>query len=230
MPMALPLKAPNPNTGNAQAPENFAQPRHDIARLALLHDEARETALLANLLGRTPYATAALAVGALATVIFARRTMPIAEPAVWLVLVLIGVGAMARNYARAIQQPFERGILREFAYDLNAIAVFAGFAWGAGAYLALGPQTSPLMLTAFAALVPAIVAVTLRTREISLGFLAPVAGLSAFAAVLRPLPEGPLAAAFVLIACAAVCGAIFWADRVSAPVPAGVPLSETSLA
>ena len=154
--------------------------------------------------------------------------MPIAEPAAWLVLVLIGVGAMARNYARAIGQPFERGILREFAYDLNAIAVYAGFAWGAGAYLALGPQTSPLALTAFAAVIPAIMAATLRTREISLGFLAPATGLCAFAAVLRPLPEGPLAAAFVLIACAAVGGAIFWADRASATVPPAANLARTS--
>jgi hypothetical protein len=229
MPMALPQSAPDLHTEQParKAPENFARPHHDIARLALLHDEARETALLANLLGRTPYAAAALAVGALITVIFTRGTTPLVEPAVWLVLTLIGVGVMARNYARAIRQPFERGILREFAYDLNAIAIYAGFAWGAGAYLALGPQTSPLALAGFAAAVPAIVAVTLRTREISLGFLAPVAGLSAFSAVLRPLPEGPLAAAFVLIACAAVGGAIFWADRVSA---SGSHFSETSLA
>jgi len=225
MPMALPLH----NLTAEQAPERSARPGHEIARLALLHDEARETALLANLLGRTPYAAAALAIGALATVIFARGTMPLAEPAVWLALTLIGVGAMARNYAHAIRQPFERGILREFAYDLNAIAVYVGFAWGAGAYLALGPQTSPLALTSFAIAVPAVMAVTLRTREISLGLLAPVAALSAFAAVLRPLPEGPLAAAFVLIACAAMGGAIFWADRLSAPIPAGVGLSETSV-
>src|SRR6185312_13722417 len=132
------------------------------------------------------------------------------------------------NYAHAIRQPFERGILREFAYGLNAIAVYVGFAWGAGAYLALGPQTSPLALTAFAVAVPALMAVTLRTREISLGLLAPVAALCAFAAVLRPLPEGPLAAAFVLIACAAVGGAILWASRLPTPVPAGARLPETS--
>lgn len=200
--MALPLHSPIPSR-EAPAPSSLAQ-------LALLHDEARETALLSNLLGRTVYAAGGLAVAALATVLLARGAMPVAEPAVWLVLVLIGVGAMARSYARTIRQPFERGPLREFAYDLNAISVYAGFAWGAGAFLALGPQTSPVTLTIFAAAIPAIMAATMRAREISLGFLAPVAGLGAFAAVLRPLPEGPLAAAFVLIACACVGGAIFW--------------------
>lgn len=200
--MALPLHSPIPSR-EAPAPSGLAQ-------LALLHDEARETALLSNLLGRTVYAAGGLAVAALATVLLARGAMPVAEPAVWLVLVLIGVGAMARSYARTIRQPFERGPLREFAYDLNAISVYAGFAWGAGAFLTLGPQTSPVTLMIFAAAVPAIMAATMRAREISLGFLAPVAGLGAFAAVLRPLPEGPLAAAFVLIACACVGGAIFW--------------------
>ena len=229
--MALPLNTSDQKSAPASNPlEEFAPPKMGIAQLALLHDEARETALLANLLGRTSYAAGALAIAALATVLLSRGTMPIVEPAVWLMLMLMGVGAMARNYARAIQQPFERGILREFAYDLNAITVYAGFAWGAGAYLALGPQTSPLALAAFAALAPAIMAVTLRTREISLAFLAPSAGLSAFAAVLRPLPEGPLAAAFVLIACAAVGGAIFWAGRVSNAVPAVAKLTRASLA
>lgn len=200
--MALPLHSPIPSR---EAPTSSS-----LAQLALLHDEARETALLSNLLGRTVYAAGGLAVAALATVLLARGAMPVAEPAVWLVLVLIGVGAMARSYTRTIRQPFERGPLREFAYDLNAISVYAGFAWGAGAFLALGPQTSPVTLMIFAAAIPAIMAATMRAREISLGFLAPVAGLGAFAAVLRPLPEGPLAAAFVLIACACVGGAIFW--------------------
>lgn len=226
--MALPLNLPSAGYPAPKTPERFAPPGHEIARLALLHDEARETAMLANLLGRTPYAAAALAIGALAAVILARGT--IAEPAVWLVMTLIGVGAVARNYARAIQQPFERGTLREFSYDLNAIAIYAGFAWGAGAFLVLGPQTSVPALTLFAAAIPLIVAVTLRTREISLGFLAPVAALSAFAAVLRPLPEGPLAAAFVLIACTAVGGAIFWADRSSPVVPATARHAEASRA
>ncbi|HEY2033332.1 MAG TPA: hypothetical protein VGH02_06555 [Rhizomicrobium sp.] len=230
--MALPLNAPHHEAkfGAPRPRENLAQPQTGLAQLALLHDEARETALLANLLGKTSYAAGALAIAALAVVLSARGTMPVVEPAVWLVLILIGVGAMARNYARAIHQPFERGVLREFAYDLNAIAVYAGFAWGAGAFLALGPQTSALEITAFAAIVPAIMAVTLRTREISPGFLAPSAALCALAAMLRPLPQGPVAVAFVLIACAAVGGAIFWADRFSVSVPASAKLAHTSLA
>jgi hypothetical protein len=85
-------------------------------------------------------------------------------------------------------------------------------------------------LTLFAIAIPAFMAATLRTREISLAFLAPVAGLSAFAAVLRPLPEGPLAAAFVLIAAACVGGAIFWMERREGSVSAGASLPHISAA
>ena len=225
--MALPLNVSRPSFDEASPrTETILEPRREIARLALLHDEAQETALLANLLGRAPYAAAAIAVAALAVAVFAYGTMPAPELSVWLVLTLMGAAAMGRRYLRASDHPFERGILREFAYDLNAIAIYAGFAWGAGAMLAIGPHTTPLALAAYAAVVPALVAVILRTREISLGFLAPAATLCAFAAVLRPLPEGPLAAAFVLIACAAVGGAIFWTERLFGPKPPAMALAD----
>jgi hypothetical protein len=225
--MALPLNTPRPSFDHAPPrAETVREPRREIARLALLHDEARETGLLANLLGRTPYAAATIALAAIAVAAINAATMPLAGLSVWLLLALIGAGAMGRRYLRAIRHPFERGTLPEFAYDLNAIAIYAGFAWGAGAMLAAGPQTSPLALAAYAALVPALVAAILRTREISLGFLAPAATLCAFSAVLRPLPEGPLAAAFVLIACAAVGGAIFWTERLFGPKSPAFPLAD----
>ena len=227
--MALPQPAQHPEQQTAlrELPHQIAGAH--VARLALLHDEARETAILANLLGRTPYAAGVLAAGAVATVLFLRGTIPVVECAAWLMLMLVGVGAMLRNYAHAIAKPFERGTLREFAYDLNAVVIYAGFAWGAGACLALARDVSPFALAAFAAIVPAVLAVTLRTREMSLGFLAPVATLCAFAAVIRPLPEGPLASAFVLIACAAVAGATFWVDRLFAPAPFSPGLARTPL-
>jgi hypothetical protein len=200
--------------------------RGGIEKLASLHDEARETAMLANLLGRTPYAAAALTILALAALGFGAGTMPAAEPATWALLMLIGIGAMLRVWRNAMAQPFERGSLRAFAADLNAIVVYCGFAWGAGAYLALGPQSSWIALTAFAAGPAIAVALSLRTKETVIGFVAPVAALCAFATVLRPLPEGPLGATFVLIACAAVGGAIFWAERFLEPSPMAAKLAD----
>ena len=225
--MALSLRAvPEVEIFPARSEPQNAEPRSPIERLAMLHDEARETAILANMLGRTPYVAGALAVFTLAAIAANLGNMPVAEPATWAMLMLIGVGAIIRSYARTIAQPFELSALREFSADLHAILLYCGFAWGAGAYLAIGPAASPLVLLAFSAGAALIVAGLLRTKEIALGFVAPVAALAAFATVLRPLPAGPLGAAFVLIACAAVGAAIFWADRFFEPTPLAAKLTD----
>ena len=197
----------------------------DAAHVAL-HDEARETAILANLLGRAPYVAGALTIFTVAAIAANLGTMPVAELATWAVLMLIGIGPIIRCYVRTIAQPFELGALREFSADLHAILLYCGFAWGAGAYLAIGPSASALGLLAFTAGAALVIAAILRTKEIALGFVAPVAALAAFAAVLRPFPTGPLGAAFVLIACAAVAYAIFWADRYFEPAPVAAKLAD----
>jgi hypothetical protein len=224
--MALTRRAPEIGIFPARSEPAEAAPRTGIERLAVLHDEARETAILANLLDRTPYVAAALTVFAGAAIFTGMSTLPVAEPATWAVLMLIGVGAIIRSYARTISQPFELGALRDFSADLQAILLYCGFAWGAGAYLALGPLVSPWALIAFSAGAAIVVAALLRTKEIAFGFVAPVAALTAFATVLRPLPTGPLGAAFVLIACAAVAYAIFWADRFFEPAPIAAKLAD----
>lgn len=225
--MALTLRSsPEVEIFPARSEPQSAEPRSGFERLAMLHDEARETAILANLLGRTPYVAAALTLFTVAAIAASYRVLPVAEPATWAVLMLIGIGAIIRSYVRTIAQPFELGALREFSADLHAILLYCGFAWGAGAYLALAPQAAPSILLAFTAGAAIVVAAILRAKEISLGFVAPVAALAAFAAVLRPLPAGPLGAAFVLIACAAVGYAIFWADRFFEPAPIAAKLAD----
>lgn len=197
---------PQINPGISQNPVPFDR----VAKLKVLHAEAREIAMLANLLGRTPYAAAFLFICVVIVSASSFGTIPLPELATWSVLMLIGVGAMLRSYRQAIAAPFERSSLRKFASDFVAISAYSGFAWGAGACLALQPTTSPITLTIFAVLPCILVALTLRHRETVVAFTAPVAALAAFASVVRPLPEGPLAAAFVLIACAVVGGATFW--------------------
>jgi hypothetical protein len=225
--MALTLRAaPEVEIFPARSEPQTGEPRTPFERLAVLHDEARETAILANLLGRAPYVAAALTIFTLAAIAASLGTMPVAELATWAILMLIGVGPIIRCYMRTIAQPFELGALREFSADLHAILLYCGFAWGAGAYLAIGPSASPLVLLTFTAGAALVIAAILRTKEIALGFVAPVAALAAFAAVLRPFPSGPLGAAFVLIACAATAYAIFWADRYFEPAPLAAKLAD----
>jgi hypothetical protein len=199
--------------------ERRDDPRIRLAQLSRLHDEAAETSLLANLLGRAPQVTAALAGCALLTVALSFNAVPTAQIGVWFALAAAGAIAIWRAYARAIQAPFERATLKNFAGDLSAILFYAGFAWGAGAFLALPAQSNPLIVMLFAAAPAALIAGLLRARAPALVFLAPVAGLATLATLIRPL-GGLAATGLVIAACAAVAGVTYWAERVSAREPA----------
>jgi hypothetical protein len=185
-----------------------------VARLALLHAEASETARLANLLGRSIYVAVTLAAGAALVIALADADM--AKSAAWGVMVAVSTGVLWRVYTRTMRAPFQRPSLKSFARDVSAILLYAGFAWGAGAFLVLpsGAGIGPTVL--FAAGTGAAVAVLLREREAVFLFLAPVAAMTAFACVLRPLPGGALDAALVLIGCALVAFGVIAAERISA--------------
>jgi hypothetical protein len=199
----------------ADAAQVSSEPRASVARLAQMHAEAVETARLANLLGRAWHAAVALPVLAVLTVVLsgAAGTPPLVA---WGILIAVASLAVVRVYGAAIRQPFERASLHAFAQDLSACLLYAGFAWGAGAFLVLGGSASGGTALLFASVPAVVLAVLLRERNATLLFLAPVAALTAFACVLRPFSGGALAAALVLIACAVVAAAIVAAARYSA--------------
>jgi hypothetical protein len=192
---------------NAEA----SDPRSLVARLAALHAEAKETARLANLLGRSIHVAAALVAMGGATLLFAGILT--AENLVWSGFMLVAVGVIAIAFRRTIKRPFERAALKSFSQDFDAIMAFGGTAWGAGAFLALPADTSFAAPILFSAGAGAIIAVLLREYETTLHFLAPVAALASYACVLRPLPGSALAAALVLIACALVAALSVMAAR-----------------
>jgi hypothetical protein len=183
-----------------------------LAKFAALHEEAVETARLANLVGRAVHVAIALPVMAvLAAVLAGGAGLP--STIAWGILVAVSSLAIARAWAAAIQQPFERAVLSAFAKDVSACLLYAGFAWGAGAFLALGSGTSAVVALVYAGVPAALIALLLRERQAVLLFLAPVAALTAFACVLRPFAGGSFAAALVLIACAAVASVTIAAAR-----------------
>lgn len=195
-----------PATG--PVPEAPADPHTELARLAALHTEAYETAILANLLGRAPYAIAALALCAgLAAALFA-RSMPAMETTSWLVLMVIGLGAMARAYGQAIIAPFERSTLKAFTQDMTAITAYLGFAWGAGAFLVLPASSGLITALLFVAGAAALFTGILRDRDIAIAFVAPSATLSAMACILRPISNGAFGALLVVAASCAIAGAV----------------------
>jgi hypothetical protein len=214
-PSTQPVSEPSPD-----ARPTLTAPAHAyLARLAALHDEAAETAYLANLLGRAPWAAAALGVVALGCAVASAQSVSMAGIVTWLALVVAGIVAIARSYGQAIAAPFERTLLKSFARDLSAILLYVGFAWGAGLFLALPAGMGMLPSIAFTAGVSVVVSAVLRARDVALCFLVPATAMGAFAALMRP--EGNATTMLVILAGGAVAaGLVVLIERLSgAAVP-----------
>jgi len=177
-----------------------------IARLKRLHAEAEETAELANLLGRSLYAGIALPILGILTITLSVDMSP-APQLVWLGFVGVVAVSILLAYRQAMKHPFEYESLKTYAKDLSAILLFAGFAWGSGAFLALPAASSALPALFFAAVPAGIIAYLLRDRTALLLFLAPVTVLTAAACLLRPFTGSVWLAGGVLLCGLAIAGA-----------------------
>ena len=197
---------PVPETGEAN------EQVRALHKLSRLHDEAVETAELANLLGRASF-VAWLLIAGMAVIALTSTGVVTLEPLVlWCLFTAAAAVAVLRLHQRTIVAPFELMPLRAFAADFDAVLLYAGVAWGAGAFLALPAAADPLMLVFFAAGTAAGVSAILRARE-SLYFLAPAIILPVLAAIFRPLPEAGVAAAFALLAGLAIACAVWLSGR-----------------
>jgi len=209
---ALPFE-PKPASQPLAKPDAMRRedPRIRLAQLARLHNEAAETAMLANLLGRAPQIMAVLGLGALVVAGLSLGAMPLAQSVVWLALVAAGVVALWRSYARAMEAPFELFPLKGFAGDLSAVLFYAGFAWGAGAFLALAPQANIAAAALFLGVPGAALVYAARGKAVF--FLAPVCALALAAIVLRPL-GGFAAASLTLAAAGVLTGISLWSEKI----------------
>ena len=193
------------------------EPRDQIARLAALYDEARETALLANLVGRVPLLIAGLGIGAAATAWTAGgATIPLVT---WLVLICGGLIAMVRAYRHALSAPFDRESLLSFSGDLTAISLYAGFAWGAGGFLALGGAANMVPALAFSAGASLFVAVVVQRRDTALAFLLPATMLTGAASFARAAAEGAPAALATLTVGLLIAGGLYAAESLMRRAP-----------
>ncbi|MDR3528532.1 MAG: hypothetical protein P4L57_14775 [Rhizomicrobium sp.] len=201
----------------SETPAPQSQPKGrggSIARLKALHSEAEETARLANILGRSLYAGLALPVLAILTVALSVEMSP-GPQLIWCLFVGAVSVAILVAYRHAMRQPFERSSLKHFAKDLSAILLFAGFAWGSGAFLALPVGTQPIALLVFASAPAVIIAYLLRDREALFLFLAPVTVLSASACLLKPFAGGLWAALLTILAAGVIAGATLLYERLT---------------
>ncbi|HEX4533501.1 MAG TPA: hypothetical protein VH000_04665 [Rhizomicrobium sp.] len=205
-------------------------PLDEVTKLARLHDEAIETALLANILGRTPHMIAALAAFTLVAVVANIASISLPDTIVWLIFMFAGAAATWRTYSFACRAPFARPSLRAFYADMKAVSVYNGFAFGAGAFLILPADSGVIFLAAFSICSATILAAVIRDRDLAIAFIVPVTVLSAAAAALRPMGAGAIGVLSVLLAGTILGVAVLAADRIGRrsrgyPSLAHLPLS-----
>ena len=169
-----------------------------LERLPQLHDESAGNSGLAQCLASAVYAAGSLTLLGMAALTFGAGTT-LKSCFAWAFLVLIGVGALLRSYIRSTAAVFDRAPLTEAAQDLRAILLYAGFAWGAGAFLVLSPVAGPVATLAFAGLPSLAIALIFKDQGGPLAFVIPVTILSLTAAVLQPWPDAGLDTALLLM-------------------------------
>jgi hypothetical protein len=190
--------APPPEAPEGSLPAALAAPAHAyLARLSALHDEAAETAHLANLLGRAPWIAGVLGIASLVTALASMGATVSASLAVWLVLMAAAVGAIGRRYAQALAAPFDLAQLIGFVNSFSAMLLYAGAAWGAGLFLAVPAHIGLAGAIAFTAVVSALVAAILRACDLTLSFVAPATAMGAFCVAMR---DANIAAALGILA------------------------------
>jgi hypothetical protein len=194
---------PSPSLAESEEPA--------LRRLAFLHEECVETARHAEQLARTPLAACALIFGCAIVVALSAQSVPLGTLGLWALLVLAGAFGMLRLVQQTERAAFELMPLRAFALDLNAMLLYAGFAWGAGAFLAVPPDASALTLEWYA--VGASLAVTglFRAPVPTLCFVVPSTSLAVAAALVGA--AGTPAAAMIMLLALVLAGSSSWAER-----------------
>jgi hypothetical protein len=179
-------------------PAAAAYSRQALARLPQIHAETSDTAGLARFLDSAAMAAALLLLLAILALIVAGNA-GLQQEFSWSLLMLAGVGAMLRSYIKSTAQAFDRTPLRAAAKDLRAVLFYAGFAWGAGAFMLLGNDPVPIVGLCYAALPSVLLPLLVKDRIAGLSFLAPVTVLSAAAIILEPWGSAPVALVMLLV-------------------------------
>jgi hypothetical protein len=194
-----------PSPSNAESQELF------VGRLARIHEECVETARHAELLSRTPLSAYALILGCLTLVFLSTAAVPLVTLGLWALLVMGGAFGILRLVWQTERVSFELAPLRAFALDLNAMLLYAGFAWGAGAFLAIPPLSGALTLEWYAVGAGLAMTAILRSRVPTLCFLGPSMGISLAAALVGP--AGPGAAILIIASGFALAASSIWLER-----------------
>ncbi len=155
-----------------------------LSRLPALHAEAIETSRLANQVGRAPAAAGLLAAAGAIVFGCAIGSTALLPLLVWSFFVTSAAIALLAILARASRTPFDLPSLRGFASDMNAALLYAGFAWGAGVFLAVPANAGSSGLIVFGLGGVLATGAMLKARAATFYFLIPGLGLPIIAAAM----------------------------------------------
>ena len=192
--MILPDPAlPRPDAARPEKALAAAIPHAALARLPLLRDQARHDLHLLSFLARVPQACLILLAAGAGTLIWARLSNgPVAleREFVWVSLVLTGIAAMTGLHIVSYAQGPVPMPPHKAALILRRMLFYTGIAWGAGAFLAMPGQPSPVLGVAFAAVPSLGLGLLLGDQKGTTVFTATAILTTAGAACLQSWPYG----------------------------------------
>lgn len=188
-----------PPEANARPGETLPSlPLAALDRLRQIHAEGSQAARLALFLQGAVHAAGALMLLGIAALAFAADTS-LPPCFVWSLLVLGGIGALLHSYIRSTAAAVDRAPTAKAVKALRAILLYAGFAWGMGAFLVLSPESGLVTVLLFAGVPSLSLSLLLKDRDGALAFLVPVTALGIAAAIWNVWPDAGLDTALLLI-------------------------------
>ena len=189
----LTVQAPNTLPFDTQA---FDARALDV--LPRLHDEAGRDLRLAQFLARAPLACIVLLIaGALVALSSANG---LAAEFTWAVMLLAGIVVIVSNHMRNFAALQPRQSLQAAVSHLRGLFLYAGLAWGSGAFLVLPGEPAPVLTFVFAIVPAAVLALIVKDRQATAAFAAPASVATVIAALLAGWPQAAWVSAAILAA------------------------------
>jgi hypothetical protein len=166
--------------------------------LPRLHDEAGRDLRLAQFLARAPQACIVLLIaGALVALSSANG---LAAEFTWAVMLLAGIVVIVSNHMRNFAALQPRQSLQAAVSHLRGLFLYAGLAWGSGAFLVLPGEPVPVLTFVFAVVPAAVLALIVKDRQAIAAFAAPASVATVIAALLAGWPQAAWVSAAILAA------------------------------
>jgi len=180
-----------------------AIPHAALARLPVLHNQARHDLGLLQFLARAPQACLILLAAGAGTLVWTHlgaTSAPLEREFVWASSVLAFIAAITGLHIHFYARGGTPMPLDEAATRLRWLLFYTGMAWGSGAFLVMPNLPPPALAVGFASVPGLALSLLLGDQKGATAFAAPVTLATASAACLGTWPSGLWVATVILAA------------------------------